>query len=74
MDYPSLLKYFQLAVSVLLIAVILLQSKGLGLSGLFGAGGGFYRSRRGLEKTIFILTIFLSFLFIAVSFLNLFVP
>ena len=57
----------QLIVSVLLITVILLQAKGSGLSGVFGGEGGFYRSKRGVEKMLVYFTIILSILFFALS-------
>lgn len=45
-------------VSTALVAVVLLQSKGGGLGGIFGGdGSGMYRSKRGVEKTLFQITI-----------------
>ena len=61
----QVLLYFQVGVATLLGAAILLQQKGQGLSGAFGGEGGFYRTKRGFEKTLFISTIVLSVLFIA---------
>ncbi len=61
--------YFSIALiitSVALIASIILQSKGVGLGGLTGGGGdagGVYTKRRGVEKTLFWITIGLSVLF-----------
>jgi len=51
--------------SVALIVSVVLQSKGGGLGGLAGgdAGGGMYTARRGIEKTLFNVTIGLSVLF-----------
>jgi protein translocase SecG subunit len=63
-------KYLNLAqiiVSALLIASILLQSRGSGLSAFFGGGGEFYQTRRGLEKKIFIATIVLAVIFLALG-------
>jgi protein translocase SecG subunit len=58
----------QIAVSVALIALILLQERSAGLSGIFGGeGGGFYQTRRGLEKIIFGATIVLAVVFVALS-------
>jgi preprotein translocase subunit SecG len=51
--------------SIALIIVILLQVKGEGVGGL--QSGSFVRTRRGLEKTLFQLTIFLSVLWLGVS-------
>lgn len=67
-------KYLNLAqiiISVLLIAAILLQSRGSGLSSLFGGGGEFYQTRRGLEKKIFIATIVLAITFLALGIIRL---
>lgn len=63
--------FFQIAVSLILILAILLQAKGVGLSSVFGGGGGFYRSKRGLEKILFLFTVLISILFILVSILSL---
>ncbi len=62
-------RYFQIALmitSVALIASIVLQSKGVGLGGLTGADlGSNITARRGIEKTMFKITIFLAILFVA---------
>lgn len=50
--------------SIALIASVVLQSKGAGLGGLTGADtGGIFTARRGIEKTLFWVTIGLSVLF-----------
>ena len=50
--------------SIALIASVVLQSKGAGLGGLTGADmGGVFSARRGIEKTLFRITIGLSILF-----------
>ncbi len=50
--------------SIALIASVILQSKGAGLGGLTGAeSGGFFTARRGIEKTLFWVTVGLSILF-----------
>jgi preprotein translocase subunit SecG len=50
--------------SVALIASVILQSKGAGLGGLTGGdAGGVFTARRGIEKTLFWVTIGLSVLF-----------
>lgn len=54
----------QIVVSILLIILILLQERSSGLSGILGGSeGGFYQTRRGLEKFIFWSTIVLSMAF-----------
>ncbi|MBI4770365.1 MAG: preprotein translocase subunit SecG [Chloroflexi bacterium] len=61
----------QIVLAVTLIASILLQSKGAGLGGLTGGeAGGVYRARRGVEKTLFYVTIGLSLVFFAVAIVN----
>ena len=50
--------------SVALIISVILQSKGAGLGGLTGADtGGVYTARRGIERTLFWVTIVLSVIF-----------
>ncbi len=58
----KIIKMIQLIIAVLLTGLVLIQSKGGGLSSLVGSGT-MYRSRRGLEKIIFIATIVLGVLF-----------
>ncbi|HEX7976214.1 MAG TPA: preprotein translocase subunit SecG [Anaerolineales bacterium] len=50
--------------SIALIASVILQSKGAGLGGLTGGDtGGVFTARRGVEKTLFRVTIGLSVIF-----------
>ena len=50
--------------SIALVASIILQSKGAGLGGLTGNdAGGVFTARRGIEKTLFWVTIIFSALF-----------
>jgi len=65
----------QIAISLILIFLILLQERSSGVGGAFGGGaGGFYQARRGLEKTVFISTIVLTVLFAGLALLNLVLP
>ena len=57
----------QIVLSVALILAILVQVRGGGLGGIFGQPDSVYRSRRGVEKTLYRLTIALVVLFLAVS-------
>lgn len=51
-------------ISVLLIVSVIMQSKGAGLGGLTGAESGtVFTARRGVERTLFRLTIILSAVF-----------
>lgn len=54
--------------SIALVASVILQSKGAGLGGLTGGDtGGVFSARRGIEKTLFRITIGLSFLFFGLA-------
>ena len=54
--------------SIALIISVILQSKGAGLGGLTGADtGGFFTARRGIEKTLFRITVGLSILFFVLN-------
>ncbi len=64
---PIYLTIAQLVLAVALIIVLALQVKGGGLGGIFGQADGVYRTRRGVEKTLFQVTIVLSVLFIILS-------
>ena len=60
--------YFQIALiitSLSLIASIVLQNKGVGLGGLTGQdAGSVFSARRGMEKTLFWITIVLAIVFV----------
>lgn len=51
------LKILQIALSIILIALILVQSKSSGLSSSLKNSFSMYRSLRGVEKIIFVATI-----------------
>ncbi len=60
----------EIVISIALIAIILIQAKGGGgLGGLFGGGGasGGYRTRRGVEQTLFRFTITLAVIFVVIA-------
>lgn len=69
----KLLQLAQTIIAVLLILAILMQTRGAGLSGLFGGGGDIFRTKRGIEKTLFTLTIILSILFFGIAIANMIV-
>jgi preprotein translocase subunit SecG len=62
----SALNLVQIIISIVLIATILVQVRGQG-GGLFGSAEGSFRTRRGIEKTLFQFTIALIVVFIGVS-------
>ncbi len=57
----------QMVLSVALTLALLLQVRGGGLGGIFGQADTVYRTKRGLEKTLFQLTIVLVVMFAAIS-------
>jgi preprotein translocase subunit SecG len=62
-----LLAIGQILVSIALIISILLQARGVGLSGTFGGDSAVYRSRRGVERRLWQFTIILLVLFVVFS-------
>lgn len=66
------MQVLQIVISAILIVVILLQVKGSGFGAALGgmSGGSVYRTKRGLERTLFQATILLTIVFIFVSFLS----
>lgn len=71
----NILPYIQIILSVILIAAILLQQSSAGVGGALGGGdgGGLYSTRRGFEKFLFTLTIVVSIIFVASSFIAIFI-
>ena len=65
MELTEYLAIGEIFISIALIAIILLQVKGEGVGGL--QSGSFVRTRRGIEKTLFQLTIVLVVAFLTVS-------
>ncbi len=61
----------QLVVSVVLVALILLQQRGTALGSAFGQEGGFYGTLRGVQKKIFWATVVMGAIFIALAVANL---
>ena len=54
----------QILLSIALVAAILLQARGTGLSGTFGGDSAVYRSRRGIERRLWQFTVVLLVLFV----------
>lgn len=57
----------QIVVAAVLILVSLLQVRGGGLGGIFGQADTVFRTKRGVEKTLFQLTIALVAIFVILS-------
>ena len=60
----------QIFISLVLIGVLLLQARGSGFSATFSSDSSIYRTRRGVEKTLFNVTIVLAILFVVVSIIS----
>jgi len=56
---PTYLLVAQILVSAALVATVLFQLRGGGIGGIFGQADSVYRTRRGIESTLFRLTIVL---------------
>ena len=62
--------YFDIAIIIIAVALILavlFQVKGGGLGGIFGQADTVYRTKRGVEKTLFQFTIALAVIFVVIS-------
>ena len=68
----TLLNIAQIIMAVMLILVILAQARGGGLGGIFGGQGGdsTFRTRRGIEQTLFRFTVILVVVFILLCILR----
>ena len=66
-EMPTFLLIAQILVAAALIGVILLQIKGGGLGGIFGQPDSVYRTRRGVEKSLFQFTVALAIVFIVIA-------
>ena len=61
----------QIVLALALILAVLFQVRGGGLGGIFGQQSGVYRTRRGVEKLLFRLTIIFVAAFLVISILTL---
>ena len=63
----NILNYAQIIITILLIVFVMLQNRGSGLGAAFGGEGNVYMTKRGAEKTIFVLTIITAVLFLGLG-------
>jgi len=66
----DLLQVAQIVIAIAVASSILLQARGTGLSSTFGGESTAYRSRRGLERTLFRLTVVLIVVYVVISILG----
>lgn len=75
MNFSIYLNIAIIIVSISLVAAIVLQSKSAGLGGLSGGDtGGVFRARRGVERTLFLVTIGLAVAFFILATLSVILP
>jgi preprotein translocase subunit SecG len=67
MTFEQTLNVAQILISIVLIVVVLLQAKGSGFGAGLGGTTSAFRTRRGLEKSLFQATIVLTVIFLAMS-------
>ncbi len=68
----NIINLAQIAVSVVLVVLVLIQQRGSGLGSAFGQEGGAYATRRGAQQKIFYATIFFATSFVVLALINLF--
>lgn len=69
----NILTIVQIVLSILLVIVVLLQQQGSGLGSAFGGDGNVFRTKRGIEKTLFYATIVLAIAFMGAGLANILV-
>lgn len=60
----------QIILGIALIAGVLIQSKGEELGGVFGGAQGVYQTRRGVDRLLFSITVFLALAFFILAIVN----
>jgi preprotein translocase subunit SecG len=64
------LNIIQIVVSVALIVAVLFQVKGGGIGGIFGQSDSVFRTKRGIERWLFLGTIVLVVIFVGLSIIS----
>ena len=64
---PTYFLIAQTLISVALIATVVFQLRGGGIGGIFGQADSVYRTRRGIESTLFKLTIILAVMLVILA-------
>ena len=74
MDITTILQIITIVSAALLIIAVLLQQRGASLGAGFGGSSELYTTRRGLDKNLFELTIFLAVAFVLSIVVSLVLP
>lgn len=64
----------QILIALLLIVLILMQSRGTGFDTGYSADSSIFRTRRGVERTLFHLTIAVGVLFLVLAIVSVMAP
>lgn len=69
----NILPYIQIILSIILVALVLMQESSAGAGGAFGGGdaSGLSHTKRGAEKIVFVTTIIVALLFACAAFIAL---
>ena len=74
MNQGSILEIITVVSAVLMVVAILLQQRGASLGAGFGGSSELYTTRRGIDKNLFEVTIFLAIVFVLSILVGLVVP
>jgi preprotein translocase subunit SecG len=72
--FRSYFEIVQIIVAIALIASILMQARGAGLGSVFGGTGAVFKTRRGIDRLLFRMTIVFAVLFALVSIIGATIP
>lgn len=72
--YRQYFEIVQIIVAVALVASILMQARGAGLGSVFGGTGAVFKTRRGIDKLLFRITIVFSVIFALTSLIASMIP
>lgn len=74
MSLDSILEFLIVGSAVLMVVAILLQQRGATLGAGFGSSGELYTARRGVDKSLFEVTIILAVVFVCSILVGLLIP
>ncbi len=69
----NILLILNILVSIIIVALILIQGRGAGLGSAWGGGGEMFQTRRGIEKITLRMTTVMIAVFLVISIINFFV-
>ncbi len=72
--YRQYFQIVQIIIAIALVVSILLQARGAGLGSVFGGTGTVFKTRRGIDKILFRMTVAFTVLFVLVSLIGAGIP